>query len=76
MKRKLRIKNFLTNSLLVVFSIALSIIVAEGISRLIFDPIDYLKPYLSKNKAFAVLSLKDPVPFFKQTMILPAILAK
>ena len=45
MKRKLRIKNFLTNSLLVVFSIALSIIVAEGVSRLIFDPIDYLKPY-------------------------------
>jgi hypothetical protein len=37
---------------------------------------DYLKPYLSKHKAFAVLSLKDPVPFFKQTMILPAILAK
>ena len=37
---------------------------------------DYLKPYLSRNKAFAVLSLKDPIPFFKQTMILPAILAK
>jgi hypothetical protein len=37
---------------------------------------DYLRPYLSKHKAFAVFSLKDPKPFLKQTLILPAILAK
>ena len=30
--------------ILVVFSIFLSLLIAEGVSRIIFDPIDYLKP--------------------------------
>jgi hypothetical protein len=37
---------------------------------------DYIIPYISKHKTFAVFSMKDPIPFFKQTLILPAILAK
>jgi predicted ATP-grasp superfamily ATP-dependent carboligase len=32
---------------------------------------DYIKPYLSKNKTFAVFSSNDLAPFLKQTMILP-----
>jgi predicted ATP-grasp superfamily ATP-dependent carboligase len=32
---------------------------------------DYIKPYLSKNKTFAVLSADDFMPFLKQISILP-----
>jgi D-aspartate ligase len=32
---------------------------------------DYLKPYLSKNKTFAVLSSRDIKPFLRQVLMLP-----
>jgi predicted ATP-grasp superfamily ATP-dependent carboligase len=32
---------------------------------------DYLKPYLSRNKAYAIFSLSDLMPFLKQTLVLP-----
>ena len=35
---------------------------------------DYLKPYLSRNKVYALFSLSDPVPFLKQTLRLPRVI--
>ena len=35
---------------------------------------DYLKPYLAKNKAYAIFSVSDPIPFIKQISRLPRIL--
>ena len=35
---------------------------------------DYLKPYFSKDKIFAIFNLKDPVPFLYHTLKLPKIL--
>lgn len=32
---------------------------------------DYIKPYLSKNKTFAVLSADDFMPFLRQIGVLP-----
>ncbi len=37
-------KDYLKKFTIVVVSIFLSLQIAEGISRIIFDPIDYLKP--------------------------------
>ena len=31
---------------------------------------DYIRPYLSNNKSFAVLTTSDIIPFFKQTSVL------
>jgi lysophospholipase L1-like esterase len=42
MRRK--VKDYLKKSILVLVSIFLSLVIAEGASRIIFDPIDYLKP--------------------------------
>jgi hypothetical protein len=42
---KSRIKQYLINFLLVGVSISLSFIMAEGICRIVLDPVDYLKPY-------------------------------
>ncbi len=36
--------NYLKNFLLICFSIIIAVFVAEGLSRLFFDPIDFLKP--------------------------------
>lgn len=35
---------FLRNSILILFSIVVALVIAEGISRVLFDPIDFLKP--------------------------------
>ncbi len=39
-----KVKEYLKKLLLVLISIFFSLLIAEGISRIIFDPIDYLKP--------------------------------
>ncbi len=51
MKNKLKIiKKYSINLLLSFLSIILSILIMEGICRIIFDPIDYLQPKLIKNE--------------------------
>ncbi len=37
---------------------------------------EYIAPYLSRNKTNAILSLRDPMPFLKETLALPLILFK
>jgi hypothetical protein len=38
-----------------------------------FEPSDYIKPYLSKNKSFAVWDTYDLLPFTKNTLSLPLV---
>ena len=41
-----------------------------------FTLTDYIRPYLAKKKAFAVMSLKDVKPFLKFLHVLPTVLAR
>jgi len=37
---------------------------------------EYIRPYLSKNMTEPILSWRDPMPFLKETLVLPLILKK
>src|SRR5687767_13151592 len=43
-------KSALANLLVVLFSIALSLLAAEGLARTLLDPVDYLLPKLAPDK--------------------------
>ncbi len=39
-----KMNKFVRNSILILFSIVVALLIAEGVSRVLFDPIDFLKP--------------------------------
>ncbi len=50
MKSRLQIRNSVINFSIVVLSISLSLLIAEGICRILFDPVDYLTPELINDE--------------------------